>query len=733
MFALFLFAILALSHGFLAPRTVRLLPRQVRSSPRSASSPAYVRNLPPLLLVEDDSVAESTAVVAEIGADEEVAKDIGLTPNQLKPFLDIAVPFFKTDDVARRSLIGVFAMTLLNSGISVVFSFVSRDFYNALNARNEALFYEKVEYFFLAILVAIPVSVYYRFLREKLSLYWREALTSKMLDKYYADRTYYVMEMMREIDNPDQRITEDVRAFTRTSLDFFISIFTAIIDLVSFAAILYQIYPGLFWAIIVYAGGGSYVTTQLGKDLVSKNYNKFKREADFRFSLIRTRENAEAIAFYDPEAKLEQASLWKTFKLVLDTQLDIVKIQRNLEVFTTGYRYLPQILPSLIVAPLYFQGKIEIGSITQSYSAFNHVLSDFSLIINSFEQLSAFSAGLNRLTSFFDAISIGGWETTMKPAESLLATGEEDEGARDRDRDKQDSDHHFIAMKYEAPSSELKQTELMRCSNLGVFTPDGSRTIIGSETEAQEGIDISMNKGDKIILVGNSGCGKSSLVRAISGLWQRGYGEVVWNEVLHVVEDKHNAENAEGEMAKTKLNSAPSEVFFLPQRPYNVLGSLRDQIMYPMSINKMVMDASGGEDENTQSHSTPENNDSDLLRLLDQVRLPELAQKVGGLDKKLDWSKVLSLGEQQRLAFARVLYNAPQVVVMDESTSALDLTSEKAMYKLLDDCGMSYISIGHRPSLLKYHNKKIFLPGSGKPAETSSIAIEDALTAAALY
>jgi vitamin B12/bleomycin/antimicrobial peptide transport system ATP-binding/permease protein len=706
-----------LGTAFLAPRFVRRTPR-------------HIHDLGPLLLVEHDTVTENS-VVTEIGDENEVATDISLTLNQLKPFLDIAVPFFKTDDVARRSLIGVFAMTLLNSGISVVFSFVSRDFYNALNARNEALFYEKVEYFFLAILVAIPVSVYYRFLREKLSLYWREALTSKMLDKYYADRTYYVIEMMREIDNPDQRITEDVRAFTRTSLDFFISIFTAIIDLVSFAAILYQIYPGLFWAIIVYAGGGSYMTTRLGKDLVSKNYNKFKREADFRFSLIRTRENAEAIAFYDPEANLEQASLWKTFKLVLDTQLDIVKIQRNLEVFTTGYRYLPQILPSLIVAPLYFQGKIEIGSITQSYSAFNHVLSDFSLIINSFEQLSAFSAGLNRLTSFFDAISIGGWETTIKKpvSDSLLTIGEED---KDDVSDRQDTDQHFITMKYETPSLELKQTELMRCTNLGVFTPDGSRVIIGSGEDQGGGLDISMNKGDKIILVGNSGCGKSTLVRAISGLWQRGYGEIVWNEDLHVVRERHCVVGEEEtEIENTKLNSAPSEVFFLPQRPYNVLGSLRDQIMYPTSINKMVVGVSG-EDDDLPPPST-ENNDEELLRLLDKVRLPELAEKVGGLDKKLDWSKVLSLGEQQRLAFARILYNTPQVVVMDESTSALDLTSEKAMYKLLDDMDISYISIGHRPSLLKYHNKKIFLPGSGQPAQTSNIDIEDALTAAALY
>ena len=147
--------------------------------------------------------------------------------------------------VARNSLIGVVALTFLNSGVSVAFSYISRDFYNALNARDEAVFYEKIEYFFIALLVAVPISVYYRFLKEKLSLYWREALTVRVLDKYYADRTFYVLESLQSIDNPDQRIADDIRAFTRTSLDFLITLPTSVIDLFSFSAILFQIYIAL--------------------------------------------------------------------------------------------------------------------------------------------------------------------------------------------------------------------------------------------------------------------------------------------------------------------------------------------------------------------------------------------------------------------------------------------------------------------------------------------------------
>lgn len=235
-----------------------------------------------------------------------VTESLSLDFSQLKPFLKIAVPFFKEDKVGRDSLLGVIALTLLNSGISVAFSYISRDFYTALNNRDEAMFYEKIELFFVALLFAVPVSVYYRFIREKLSIYWREALTAKVLDKYYSNRTFYIIETLKEVDNPDQRITEDIRHFTRTSLDLFVTIVATIIDLFSFSAILYQIYPGLFAAIIAYAGVGSVITTNLGQELVKLNYGKLVAEADFRFSLFRTRENAESITFYDSDAKLEK-------------------------------------------------------------------------------------------------------------------------------------------------------------------------------------------------------------------------------------------------------------------------------------------------------------------------------------------------------------------------------------------------------------------------------------------
>jgi vitamin B12/bleomycin/antimicrobial peptide transport system ATP-binding/permease protein len=579
--------------------------------------------------------------------------DLQLGISQLKPFLNIAVPFFKDDKTARNSLIGVVALTLLNSGVSVAFSYISRDFYNALNARDEAVFYEKIELFFAALLIAVPISVSYRFLREKLSLYWREALTAKVLDKYYAYRTYYQIETLREIDNPDQRISEDVRAFTRTSLDFFITLFTAVIDLFSFSAILYQIYPGLFAAIIAYAGVGSIVTTQLGRSLVGLNYEKLLREADFRFALIRTRENAEAIAFYDSDAKREQALIWTLFKDVLENQLGIVIAQRNLEVFTTSYRYLVQILPSLIVAPLYFAKKVELGTISQSYGAFNHILGDFSILINQFESLSAFSAGLTRLSTFLDKLENSSWAASGYPSGNGTEIFQKP----------------LFSIKTQHPVFS-RDDVVLSVKNLTLLTPDGKRTLLGAisgsvKTGSSDsvpvplngdshplGIDFSLGRGDRVLVVGPSGAGKSSFIRAISGLWRVGYGDVTWFSSFQPGAAVTVTASQEPIIEDITSNqSAPKDVFFLPQKPYNLLGSLREQIMYPAV--EAPVNVTSGTIGAIQMRIRAQELDMTLLEILKKVKLDSLASRMGGGDDLAglsvfsDWSKVSLLHSEQ--------------------------------------------------------------------------------------
>ena len=631
--------------------------------------------------------------------------------SQIKTFLNIATPFFAEDKTARGSLIGVIALTFLNSGVSVAFSYISRDFYNALNARNQPEFYEKIELFFAALVIAVPVTVYYRFLREKLALYWREALTTRVLKKYYANRTFYVLETMHNIDNPDQRISEDISSFTRTSLSFLITLLTSAIDLFSFSAILYQINPSLFLAIILYAGIGSFITTNLGRKLVGLNYDQLIKEANFRFALIRTRENAEAIALYDPDAQLELQGLCQIFQQVLSNQLGIVTVQRNLEYFTTAYRYLVQILPSLIVAPLYFQGKVELGSISQSYGAFNHILGDFSLIINSFESLSAFSAGLTRLNTFLKRIEEGGWSA------ALDVKDEEELGLDSQAIKLSGADKIRLVERIATPAPEMAAHSLLECSNLTVLTPDASRVLIGAIPTAKgdlRGVNAVLKRGDRVLIVGPSGAGKSSFIRAISGLWQVGFGTVTW-----WCDPPSTQPPTEGPLSTDDSLDIqlPKDVFFLPQKPYNFMGTLRQQIQYP-SIKSQSSTLSAAEEEAE---------DGKLLELLRDVRLGDLAARVGGGNERaglsaiLDWSNVLSLGEQQRLAFARVLFNRPATVVLDEATSALDLATEKQMYSLLRDYGTTYLSVGHRPSLLRYHDTKLVLLGAGQDIVMTAI------------
>ena len=355
---------------------------------------------------------------------------------RVRLFWRLAVPYFEQADGAKLNFGLMLLLVLVNSGISVIFSFVGRDFYSALSAKDQALFLEKTANFAVGLAVATPLTVLYKFQRQRLALNWREWMTTELARQYYSDQAYYKIEVDRDLDNPDQRICEDVTAFTRVSLDFFITLMTSAIDLVSFSGILYSIYPQarrravatrtplatrtthpslthpppptphpprpqLFYAIFAYAGFGSLTTVYLGRALVGQNAEQLLREADLRYSLVRLRENAESIAFYQGEAQ-EAAEVQSRLGGAITNRRAILGTQRNLEFFTTAYSYLVQILPVLVVSPLYFAGSVELGVITQSTGAFNHVLNDLSIIVNQFEGISSFSAGLNRLAAFVE-------------------------------------------------------------------------------------------------------------------------------------------------------------------------------------------------------------------------------------------------------------------------------------------------------------------------------------------
>ena len=363
---------------------------------------------------------------------------------------------------------------------------------------------------------------------------------------------------------------------------------------------------------------------------------------------MRLRENAESIAFYGGEAR-EAEEVGARLDRAVANKREILGTQRNLEFFTTAYTYLVQILPVLVVSPLYFAGTIELGVVTQSAGAFNHVLNDLSLIVNQFEGLSSFSAGLGRLATFVERM-----ESYCDASECAL-----DANATFVLRDEPRA---APARRVEATEADLVGGAVLAIDGLRLETPDGNRELFGD-------LSLEVRGGDHLLVTGASGAGKSSLLRAVAGLWDRGEGSVV--------------------------RPPRNETVFLPQRPYATLGSLRQQLVYP----KTVAEAAA--------------RDEDLRAALETCRLGRLA--ASDLDTVRDWGDELSLGEQQRLAFARVLVARPRLCVLDEATSALDLANEAAMYGALAAVpGLTYVSVGHRPSLVDFHARRLDVKGGDR-------------------
>jgi putative ATP-binding cassette transporter len=655
---------------------------------------------------------------------------------QFKLFLEMAGPYYKESMEARYLLAGVLVLTLVNSGISVWFSYLGKDFWNALSTKDVEGFAQILQKYVGALLVGAPVITAYKYQREQLSVHWREWMTVRTFQLYTQNRVYYSLERSTAIDNPDQRIAEDVDSFTSYSLTLLITILTSLIDLGSFSLILWNIYPQLYFALIGYAVFGTLVTTSIGSNLVGLNFSQLQREADLRYALVRLRDNSESIAFYAGE-DIEGRAVEQRVDKVMGNKRDLNAAKRNLEFFTNAYRYMVQIIPVAVVAPKYFAGEIGLGVISQSAGAFNHILNDLSIIVNQFESLSTFSAGVDRLSTFYEAMR--DVDTKRGDDFQLLQMGPKNETSTDANGETTWTMQSSMEMQ-QANSITLhdlgsrsamamiesngqqhddhRNKMILSMDHLELCTPDQKRILIS---------DLCMNlyEGENLLIVGNSGAGKSSLLRAIAGLWTVGSGSI--------------------------SRPASDEVYFLPQRPYCTVGTLRDQLLYPSldAFSEVASDddaATAATEKSriqtSKSHRLKESiTDDDLLEVLEKVDLLDVAARAGdgdpvkGLQAVLDWSNMLSLGEQQRLAFGRLLVNRPRLVVLDEASSALDMVAEARMYSLLQGMakktlskdgklsapGMTYISVGHRPSLIAYHDKRLRLDGAKTEYEITDI------------
>lgn len=520
------------------------------------------------------------------------------------------------------------------------------------------------------------------------------------MERYLTNRTFYQIQSQSIIDNPDQRIVDDLSSFTGIALSFSLTLFNAAVDLISFSNILYGIYPPLFVILLVYSIGGTAISVFLGRGLVNLNFLQEKKEADFRYGLVRVRENAESIAFYGGEEN-ELQLLLQRFRSAFENLTQLLISSRNLEFFTNGYRYLIQILPAAVVAPMYFSGKIDFGVINQSVSAFNHILGDFSLIVFQFQSISAFSAVIDRLGEFDDVLDNSSSKSPSDPMEGIQL------------------------MYCNARNSTLNNLngsipldnceKLLEIENLTVQTP--------TEATLVRELSLEINEKDHILVAGPSGSGKTSLLRAIGGLWSTGkgsirfYGKDAENRSSPLSPDAVTRELTPTCNSNVNLERPNSRgVFFLPQRPYMVLGTLRQQLLYPTWTEEPSSTPNSTKSADSLPFLTrtpqPEYVNSKLLKpttdklvqVLEDVRIDYILSRFS-LDSTCEWSSVLSLGEQQRLAFARLLLSKPYLVLLDESTSALDEANEAHLYRQIEAAGITYISVGHRTSLYKHHNK----------------------------
>jgi putative ATP-binding cassette transporter len=553
-------------------------------------------------------------------------------------------PYWFSEDrwAGRGLLLLVIGLTLGLVYLNVLFNRWNNTFYNALQDKDYAAFWSQLIRFTWLAALFIVVAVYQLYLNQMLQIRWRRWLTERYLGAWLADGAYYRMQLTAsETDNPDQRIAEDLRLFVSATLTLGIGGMRAVVTLVAFIGILWGLsgsltipigagwtIPGyMVWAALLYATVGTWLTNLIGRPLVGLNFDQQRYEADFRFGLVRFRENAEGVALYRGEAD-ELRSFRDRFAAVVDNWWGIMRRQKRLTWFTAGYGQAAVIFPFVVAGPRYFRGEIPLGGLMQIASAFGQVQDSLSFIITAYPDLAQWRSVVQRLVGFERALA---------------------------------------RMRADAASDGVRRSpgagEALALDRVDLRLP-GGRPLVESAA-------LDFQPGDSALISGPSGVGKSTLFRAIAGIWPFGSGKI----------------------------SLPRDgrVLFLPQKPYLPIGTLREVVSYPTPPGGI--------------------NDAALREALEAVGLPALGARLG---EAAHWALTLSPGEQQRIAFARALVQKPAWLFLDEATSALDEESEIRLYTLLRQRlpGVTVVSVGHRSTLRPFHARNLVVTAHPTGAAT---------------
>ena len=544
--------------------------------------------------------------------------------------------FFLLTCIVGLTLAIVYMLVLLNRW--------NNSFYSALqNYQTDLIFDELIHFTYLAFIYII-LAVYSYYLQQVLILNWRRWLTERFIEIWLKNKTYYNLQMFgKDTDNPDQRISEDVRLFVEMTLSFAIGLLKSVTTLASFVVILYELSGSLkftlfgqqweisgylFWAAFFYSILGTWVTHLVGRKLVKLNFIQQRYEADFRFAMIRLRESSESVAFYRGEAQ-EGRVFKERFTLLLDNFWKIITKQKQLVWLNSGYSQIAIIFPFVAAMNRYLAKEFTLGGLMQVASAFGRVQDSLSYFVDTYSSLATWQSVVMRLTYFGRHMQEVSADAERFHLDRFVAAGE------------------------------------VRAENMQVDLPDGTPLL--------KDVTFTLEPGANVLIKGVSGSGKSTLLRAIAGIWPYVEGTIALPE--------------------------QEKLMFIPQKPYLPLGSLREALLYPG--NKPV-------------------SDEVLIALMEQCQIGYLQDK---LDIVADWSHVLSVGEQQRLAFVRAHIQEPLWLFLDEATSALDEETEAKMYTLVGERlpVTTIVSIGHRSTLNKYHQHILQLDKANKSVVLKSL------------